>query len=370
MEILQTQIFGNTALEWSIALGTALAAYFALVFAKRLVIRYLSRLAKRTETYWDDVITSVVRRTRPFFLAVIAVVIGSRLLDLPDGARDLIRFAAIFATLLQAGFWGRALIVGLIDRHVARARDNDPAAATTMSALGVLLQLVLWAVLVLMAMQNLGVEIGPLLAGLGVGGIAVALAVQNILGDLFASLSIVLDKPFVIGDFIIVGEMPGTVEHIGLKTTRLRSLSGEQLVFSNSDLLSARIRNFKRMYERRILFRLGVVYQTPREQVEAIPKILREAVERQDKVRFDRAHFVSFGASSLDYEVVYFVLVPEFGTYMDIQQGINLHIMERFEAEGIEFAYPTQTLFIEQMEPEAVGTGTGRSRAPLPGGAV
>jgi small-conductance mechanosensitive channel len=213
-------------------------------------------------------------------------------------------------------------------------------------------------VLLLMALANLDVEIGPLLTGLGVGGIAVALAVQNILGDLFASLSIVLDKPFVIGDFIIVGDLMGTVEYVGLKTTRVRSLSGEQLVFANSDLLNARIRNFKRMHERRVVFTVGVTYQTPRAQLAEIPTMIREIVEGQEKARFDRAHFKGYGAFSIDFETVFYVLDPDYNLYMDVQQAINLALHERFEEHGIEFAYPTQTLFVEKVEglqPAAAG---------------
>jgi small-conductance mechanosensitive channel len=183
-----------------------------------------------------------------------------------------------------------------------------------------------------------------------VGGIAVALAVQNVLGDLFASFSIVLDKPFVIGDFIIVGDHLGTVEHVGLKTTRIRSLSGEQLVFSNTDLLGSRIRNFKRMYERRVVFSLGVVYQTPARLLEKIPPMLRQIVESREQVRFDRAHFRDFGPHSLNFEIVYWVLSPDYALYMDIQQEINLEIYRRFEQEGIDFAYPTQTLYLRQED--------------------
>lgn len=206
----------------------------------------------------------------------------------------------------------------------------------------------LWSVIVLLTLDNLGFDVTALVAGLGIGGVAVALAVQKILGDLFASLSIVLDKPFVIGDFIIVGEHLGTVEHIGLKTTRIRSLSGEQLIFSNSDLLGSRIRNFKRMYERRVVFTIGVVYQTPLEKLALIPSIIREIIESQKPVRFDRSHFKEYGAFSLNFETVYWVQNPDFNTYMDIHQAINLEIYRRFTREGIEFAYPTQTLFINR----------------------
>jgi small-conductance mechanosensitive channel len=187
-----------------------------------------------------------------------------------------------------------------------------------------------------------------MVASLGIGGIAVALALQNVLGDLLASLSIVLDKPFVIGDMVVVGDLSGTVEHVGLKTTRVRSLSGEQLVFSNSDLLSSRIRNFKRMDERRVLFQIGVVYGTPRAKLEAIPGMVKEAVEAQSNARFDRCHFKTFGASSLDFETVYYMRVPDYQAYMDTQHAINMAIYQRFEDEGLEFAFPTQTIFLEK----------------------
>ncbi|MGE3526922.1 MAG: mechanosensitive ion channel family protein, partial [Gemmatimonadales bacterium] len=185
-------------------------------------------------------------------------------------------------------------------------------------------------------------------AGLGVGGVAVALALQKILGDLFASLAIVLDKPFVLGDFIIVDDYLGSIENIGLKTTRVRSLSGEQLVFSNSDLLGSRIRNYGRMFERRVVFSIGVIYQTTKEQLQAIPGIIRTAIEAQDKTRFDRSHFQKYGDFSLDFETVYYVKSPDYNIYMDIQQAINLQIFEEFGKRGIEFAYPTQTLFVSR----------------------
>jgi small-conductance mechanosensitive channel len=205
-----------------------------------------------------------------------------------------------------------------------------------------------WGCIVLLALDNLGVNISTLIAGLGVGGIAVALATQKILGDLFASLSIIMDRPFVVGDFLVLGNEMGTVENIGLKTTRVRSLSGEQLILSNSDLLSSRIRNYGRMFERRIVGSFGVTYDTAFEKIRKIPKMVKTAIEAQEKVRFDRAHFKSHGASSLDFEYVYYVLSPSYNTYMDIQQAINLELHRRFLEEKIEFAYPTQTVYLER----------------------
>jgi small-conductance mechanosensitive channel len=264
-----------------------------------------------------------------------------------------IRAVTILSLLFQAGTWITTGVTAWLDRYTQQELVTDRGAATTMRAMGFVAQLVIWVVLLMVALDNLGIDITTLIAGLGVGGIAVALATQNILGDLFASLSIVLDKPFVLGDFVIVDNLMGTVEHIGLKTTRVRSLWGEQVVFSNADLLKSRLRNFGRMQERRIVFRIGVTYQTPRAVVARIPGILREAITSQEKVRFDRAHFASFGDSSLDFEAVYYVLVPDFLPYMDTQQAINLKIMERFEEEGIEFAYPTRTVFLAREPREA-----------------
>ena len=209
----------------------------------------------------------------------------------------------------------------------------------------------MWSIVLLLALDNLSIDVTALVTGLGIGGIAVALAAQNILGDLFASLTIVLDKPFLLKDFLIVNEFLGTVEHIGLKTTRLRSLTGEELVFSNADLLNSRIRNYGRMFERRVVFSLGVVYQTPRDKLAKIPDIIRSAIEAQEKTRFDRAHFKDFGAYALNFEAVYYVLVPDYNVYMDTQQAINFYIHEQLEAEGIEFAYPSQTVYVVREEP-------------------
>ncbi|MGB3051563.1 MAG: mechanosensitive ion channel family protein, partial [Polyangiales bacterium] len=227
-----------------------------------------------------------------------------------------------------------------------RQTEEDGANRTTMNALSFIARLVLWITVFLLVIDNLGIDVTALVAGMGIGGIAIALAVQNILSDLFASLSIVLDKPFVNGDFIVVGDMAGSVEHVGIKTTRIRSISGEQLVFSNSDLLQSRVRNFGRMEQRRVVFSLGVTYQTPAEKLERIPSLIRAAIEAQDSVRFDRSHFASYGDSALNFETVYYVESSDYAQHMDILQAINLRIYRTFEDEGIEFAYPTQTLFV------------------------
>ncbi len=203
-----------------------------------------------------------------------------------------------------------------------------------------------WIFVFLIILDNLpGVEITTLIAGLGIGGIAVGLAVQNILSDLFSSVSIALDKPFVIGDTIKVGEFVGTVESIGLKSTRLRSISGEQLIFTNSDLLSSRIQNFKRLERRRVIFSLGVTYETSTENLEKIPRLVEEIISTKPNVTFDRAHFKEFGAFSLNFEIVYYVDTSDFRYFMDVQQEINLEIFRKFNERGIQFAYPTQVIY-------------------------
>ncbi|MGD8279306.1 MAG: mechanosensitive ion channel family protein [Gemmatimonadota bacterium] len=356
MELLDTVYLGNSVRAWATAIGLLLIITFSLRFGVALFNRRLAKISERTENQIDDIVAAVFADTKSWALLYAGFWFGVKSLVVPDPVHTVLRYLTVIIVVLQVGVWGNVAIAQSIKYRVRESIETDPAAATTMTALGFLGRILLWSVLLLMALDNVGVEIGPVIAGLGVGGIAVALAVQNVLGDLFASLSIVLDKPFVIGDFIVIGDFLGSVEHIGLKTTRLRSLSGEQLVFSNSDLLQSRIRNYKRMQERRILFSLGVIYQTPREMVSRIAGILREVIESNEQTRFDRAHFKSFGPSSLDFEAVYYVLSAEYAVYMDIQQKINLAIMERFEAEGIEFAYPTQTLYVPdlaRLEPES-----------------
>ena len=346
MPFLDWVYLDNSVRAWLIAVAVALIVYVGTDVLRRLLIRQITALSARTDNYADDLIADTLRRTRTYFLLFISLYAASRVLYLSDSLGTALRFVGVIVVVAQTAVWGTVVINTLVQRQMARRVEEDAATATTINALGFVVRLAFYSILVLMGLDNLGFDVTALIAGLGIGGIAVALALQNVLGDLFASLSIVLDRPFVIGDFIIVDDLAGTVEYVGLKTTRVKSLSGEQLVFANSDLLGARVRNFKRMYERRIVFGLGVTYDTPRSKLEQIPQMIREAVERQENTRFDRAHFKEYGDFSLNFEVVYFVLVPEYNTYMDVQQAINFDIHRAFESAGIEFAYPTQTIIM------------------------
>lgn len=337
----------NNLTAWAVALGIALLTGGALRLFASIVIRRLENLTKRTRTEVDDLFIELLAKTRGLFVILVGIWLGSLYLELGEGADSWIRHVLVVGLLIQGALWSTGFVNFFMDRYRKQQVEADPGSATALGALAILAKGVVWSVFLLLILQNLGVEVTPLITGLGIGGIAVALAVQNVLGDLLASLSIVLDKPFVIGDFIIVDDYMGSVEHVGLKTTRIRSLSGEQLVFANSDLLRSRIRNYKRMRERRALFSIGVTYDTGQEKLRRIPGLIREAVEAQPDTRFDRAHFKGFGDSSLDFETVYYMLVPDYNAYMDRQQAINLRLYERFEEEGIEFAFPTRTLYVQ-----------------------
>jgi small-conductance mechanosensitive channel len=343
-------LWNNDLLSWAIAVGIGLATCLLMVAARLLLVRRIQAFAAHTSTFLDDLAARVLAATHPLFMLAIGVYSGSHWLALPARTTTLLSHLAVTALLLQMARWGDVAVHGWLHFYRTRRNGEDAAATTSTAALGFVARTLLWAIIALMILDNFGVNITTLVASLGIGGIAVALAMQNILGDLFSSLSIVLDKPFVVGDFITVDDFSGTVEYVGLKTTRIRGLGGEQIVFSNSDLLQSRIRNFKRMQTRRIVFGIGVVYEITKQQLLAIPGILREAVEAQPQVKFDRAHFKAYGASSLDFEVVYIVQTPDFGVYMDVQQAINVALFERFEQEGIGFAYPTQTVHLANQE--------------------
>jgi small-conductance mechanosensitive channel len=347
----QLELSGEPVGRWLLAVSVAVAAFLVLRLVVGLAGRRLAAVAARTETPIDDGIASLVKKTKWWLLLVVALFAGSVLVELPERSRRLADNVVVIALLLQLGIWASTALKFTLEHYRQRQLKKDPASVTAVNAIGLLATALLWLAILLLALDNLGFNVTALIAGLGVGGVAVALAVQNILGDLFASLSILIDKPFVVGDFLIIDDYMGSVEHVGLKTTRVRSLSGEQLVFSNSDLLNSRLRNYGRMFERRVAFTIGVTYQTPREQLKQIPAIMRAAIEAQEHTRFDRSHFAKYGDFSLNFETVYYVLGPDYNLYMDIQQAINLYVHEQFEQAGIEFAYPTQTLFVQREEP-------------------
>jgi small-conductance mechanosensitive channel len=348
MDFLQIEFASNTLLTWIIAAAVIVVVIVAVAVVRYLLGRQFNNRVLHSEAPVWPILLATVRRTRWLFILILGLFAGMTILELPEHISKAGNTVMVIVLLVQIGMWAAAAVQVMINQYRQRQLTKDPSGVTTLNLLNFISKIVIWLFVLLLVLDNLGVNITALVAGLGVGGIAVALALQTILSDLFASLSIVLDKPFVVGDFLNVGDMYGTVDYVGLKTTRLKSLSGEQLVFSNSDLLNSRIRNYGRMYERRVVFNLGVTYQTPREMLIKIPTIVRQAIEQQENTRFDRSHFKEYGDFSLNFESVYYVLGPDYNEYMDIQQAINLYIHEQFEQENIEFAYPTQTLFIEK----------------------
>lgn len=361
----ETLVLGNTAFAWTAVGVSAFGVFVGLLVARRVALARLKPLAGRTRWKWDDLAVEMVAGLRPWVIGAVVVLVASQFLVLPEVARRAIRIVGTVAIAVQVMVAAKGLIDLAIARLIDARGDGDGSQASTLkSASGIIRILALAAAgvtVLLLTLDNLGVQITPLIASLGIGGVAVALAAQSIFADLFGSIIILFDKPFLVGDFIIVGDKMGTVERIGIKTTRVRALSGEQLVFSNSDLLSSRIQNFKRMRERRVVFSVGVIYETPLEKLRRVPEIIREAVAHQSNARLDRVHFKAFGAYSLDFEAVYFVTAADFNIYMDTQQAINFEILRAFQDEGISFAYPTAVEIQRPADPLPVSAGSGGS---------
>jgi small-conductance mechanosensitive channel len=348
---LSRQYLGTPLRSWLIAIGLAVAVTLGLLFARSVAIERARRWSARTETRLDDLLVGVLGSLRSLFFAALGLWVATEYVRLSKSLQHSLRTAVILLTLIQIGLSVQATTRTL--SHGWTGKTDDGEARTAASATAFLVSLIAWALLAVMGLSRLGVEISALVAGLGVGGVAAALAVQNILGDLLASLSIYFDRPFHIGDFIVVGNEMGTVERIGLRTTRVRSLGGEEMVFANGDLTKSRIRNFKRMQERRVSFGFGVEYTTSLEQLRQIPAIVEAIVRAREGTRFDRAHFKDYGPFSLNFEVVYFVLSPDHNLYMNLQQTINLELFREFAERRIQFAFPTQKLLLSsQTGPE------------------
>jgi small-conductance mechanosensitive channel len=350
VDVLELQWYHNSLRAWLTAAVTATVAFVALVLLRRLLLSRIGAMAARTTNNFDDMLVGVLTQTRAWVLLALAVYSASQGLTLPR-IDTYLHPGAKLVVLWQAALWGGAAVTFWVKMYMERrTASNDRASIAMITAMGVGAKVFLWILIVITALKSVfAIEITPLITGLGVSGIAVALAVQNILGDLLAALAIVFDKPFDVGDTIGVDQIMGTVEQIGLKTTRLRSLSGEQIVIGNSDLLKSRLRNYRRMYQRRIVFGLDVTYDTPPDVLAKLPGIVEAAVSAQSPVKFDRSHVSSFGESAIRIETVYYVLDPDYKIYMDTQQAINLEVLRRFTAENVKFAFPSRTLYHEGL---------------------
>ncbi len=335
------EIFGNSVKAYLLAFIFFFAGLLILGVVQRVLLARLRKLAAGTASKTDDFAIEIFEKMLwpVFYVGVFYFAIQQLVLN--AGVYKLITAFVLVVVTVQGTRFALAVLLFFLDRFFWK-KDLSQGAALVSKSIITIIKVVVWGLAFVLLLDNLGFNVSAVVAGLGIGGVAVALAAQTILGDLFNYFVIFFDKPFEEGDFVIFGDYMGVIEHIGIKSTRIRSLGGEQIVVANSQLASDKIRNYKRMDKRRVLFKLGVTYETPREKLAKIPQMIRQIIEGIKGTAFDRAHFQGFGDFSLNYEIVYYVTGADYNQYMDIQQKINLAIMEAFEKDGIEFAYPTR----------------------------
>ena len=346
-DIMERVFLGNPVLDYAIFVGIFLGGFIAITIIRVLVIRRLKRWAEKTTTTIDDFIIRIIQK-----IVVPLTYLGVFYASVNILQMDLLvkKIIDIFAIAVLTIFVARLIITVVTEGFAMYLAKMGKSEALERSLKGIsgVLKIIVWGMAITFFLDNLGFKISAVIAGLGIGGVAVALAAQAVLGDLFSYFAIIFDRPFEIGDFIIIGDYLGAIEYIGIKTTRIRSLGGEQLIFSNTDLTNSRVRNYKRMQKRRVLFKLGVTYQTPLAKLKKISDIIKNIINNVEDTAFDRAHFSEYGDFNLVIEIVYYVMGPDYNKYMDTQQQINFAIKEAFEKEGIEFAYPTQTLYVNK----------------------
>lgn len=348
-DFFDLRVFDNPVLDYLIFFSVLIGGMLLVKIIDRSLFRRLKDLTRKTSTLLDDFLIEQIDRTALPLLYFGAFYLSSRTLTLhPYLHRGLDILGIILLTLYGARLLS-AVVIHALQEYWLKREENTSRQRTILGLFPVI-KILIWGAGIVFLLDNLGFEVSAVIAGLGIGGIAVALAAQTVLGDLFSYFAIFFDRPFEIGDFIIIDSYMGTIEKIGIKTTRIRSLGGELLIFSNSDLTSSRMRNYKRMEKRRIVFQLGVTYETPLEKLKEIPTIISNIIKAIDLTVFDRAHFASYGDFSLNFEVVYLIRTNDYNKYMDVQQTINLAIFEEFSSRAIDFAYPTQTLYTNKIK--------------------
>jgi small-conductance mechanosensitive channel len=373
VQLAHQMLRDNTASAWIYALLAFLLTFTVLPVIRGFLRARRHHYAGRELPLAVALVAHLAEHTSRVVLWIVALYAAERILTLPKRIDEAFQVAIVIGCWLQIGIWAAAAARFAVHRH--ETRNGDARLTGTMDVVLFVLGLIIWGVTALLAMENLGINVGPLIAGLGVGGIAIALAVQAILGDLFASLSIALDKPFVIGDTLRVDTFEGAVEQIGIKSTRLRSVTGEQIIIANADLLKSRVRNLGRASERRALFTLAMAYDTPLEKLEQVPRLVADAVAAYPGTRFVHCMLRELGESALLFEVCFFVENTPSRTLGAALDQVNRQILHAFAATGIEFAYPTRTLWLREprvrapaplepaaLEPAAVGP------APVPRG--
>ncbi|MFA5255225.1 MAG: mechanosensitive ion channel family protein [Candidatus Omnitrophota bacterium] len=346
-KILEQYFLGNRISDYLIACIMLLTGFVVINVGIRYLIKHVKRLSEKTATTIDDFLVSVFERLAVPFLYLIAFYASMKSLNFDPYFEKGLNYFCLAVIVVFA-----ARLIIMLAKYVFKIyltkNGYDASLEHSLQGILIVVKALVWGGAIIFFLDNLGFKISAVIAGLGIGGVAVALAAQTILKDLFSYFSIIFDQPFKVGDFIIIGDFMGSIEYVGIKTTRIRSLGGEMLVFSNSDLTDSRVRNYKLMEKRRVVFKLGVVYETPTGRLKEIPKIIENVIKNVKDAIFDRAHFFSYGDFSLIFEIVYYVAGPDYNKYMDIQQEINFAIKEEFEKRGIVFAYPTQTLYVNK----------------------
>ena len=348
-EYLNWSFAGNTGFDYALAFGIFLFSTIAFWVFKHFILFHLRSLAKKTSTQYDDMIVDFVDGIKPPVYLLLSLYLSSRFLSLDAVVSKGIEYAVVIGLTYYAVKGVHRIISHAKEILVQRRFKEDGHEDTSLlDALEGALKIIVWIIAILLILSNLGVDITALLAGLGIGGLAIAIASQAVLSDIFASLSIYFDKPFKVGDFIIIGEDMGVVKKIGIKTTRIQTLQGQELVISNQELTTSRVNNYKRMEKRRVQFAFGVVYGTPVSKLKKIPGMVAKILNSVKSCKADRVHFKEFGDFSLNFEAVYYLDSSDYNKYMDVQQEINLKIASEFEKAKIEFAFPTQTVHVKK----------------------
>ena len=344
---LEQTYFNNTVEKYLISLGIFIAAILIITIFKKVILSRLKKWSKKTETGFDNFLIRELEKSLMPIIYFWSLLFSIKILNITEKISNVINLISILVTAIIFIKITVSVFKYLFSVYLTK-KEYAPERRKQLNGIVFIASFLIWTIGTLFLLDNLGFKISTVVAGLGVGGIAIALAAQAVLGDLFSYFVIFFDRPFEIGDYIVVGDKNGNVEYIGIKTTKVRALSGEIMVFRNTDLTDSRIHNFKKMQRRRILFKIGVVYQTKASVLKEIPNIVKKIIDDQDSATFDRGHFSSYGDSSLNFDFVYYVESSEYIRYMDIQQSINLTIYEEFEKRGIDFAYPTRTVFLQK----------------------
>ncbi|RMD59242.1 mechanosensitive ion channel family protein [Candidatus Parcubacteria bacterium] len=344
----QQNFIGNSVQEYFMAFLFFLAVAVGLKIFERIIVARIKSWAKMTKTQLDDLVVEGLEAIHWPFYVLVAATVALNFIEVHNFVARLINYAVIIAAAYYIIKVSEKFIDYGVETVMRRKESEGGGNYEIIRLFGSVVKIVVWVGGAVLVLANLGYNVTSLVAGLGIGGLAVALAVQNILSDIFSAFSIYFDKPFKVGDFIVLDKYMGTIKKIGIKSTRIQALQGEEVVISNQELTKAKIQNFGKMKKRRIVFTVGVTYETAIDKIEKIPAIIKEIITQEELAEFDRAHFKSFGDFSLNFEIVYYVKTGDYVAYMDTQQNINLEIMRRFAAEGIEFAYPTQTIYLNK----------------------